>query len=200
MENSQNRTAVSTTVFAGVTIVLIIIAAAGFGLYATKTATTVTETSTMTSTMTASSAASTGSSELLVAIWNTNAGDTLPAPSVTVTPQTAGATVTASTANPPAISPGNIATYGYTITGAVAGSLPIVVSITNNSGVAYDPNVAVVSSTPGAVVTPASANPTSISASSTQSFHFTVTGGGTGLITISLSFPGPGSITVAISI
>src|SRR5271169_3875721 len=60
MKPTDSKFAVSTTIFAAVTIVLIVVAAAGFGLYATKTATNMTETSisTMTETMTASSSAS----------------------------------------------------------------------------------------------------------------------------------------------
>lgn len=46
------RTAVSSTIFAGVTIVLIIVAAAGFYLYSTKSGTTATTTSTVVSTLT----------------------------------------------------------------------------------------------------------------------------------------------------
>ena len=55
MKTETSRTAVSTTIFALTAIVLIIIAAAGFGLYATntgKTTTTATTTTTSTSTVT----------------------------------------------------------------------------------------------------------------------------------------------------
>lgn len=59
MKTNDRRPAVSTTVFAAVTIVLIIVAAAGYGLYATKSAATVTQTSISTTTeMAASSTAS----------------------------------------------------------------------------------------------------------------------------------------------
>ena len=56
MKTETNRTAVSTTIFALTAIVLIIVAAAGFGLYATNsgkttTTTTTTSTSTITSTL-----------------------------------------------------------------------------------------------------------------------------------------------------
>jgi hypothetical protein len=48
MKTTDKKLAVSTAIFAVVTIVLIVVAAAGFGLYATKTASTTTETSTST--------------------------------------------------------------------------------------------------------------------------------------------------------
>jgi hypothetical protein len=50
--STENRRAVSTTIFAAVTIVLIVIAAGGFALYATTSATTKTSTSTTTTTST----------------------------------------------------------------------------------------------------------------------------------------------------
>lgn len=52
MKTTDKRPAVSTTVFAAVTVVLIVIAAAGFGLYATRSASTTTETTTSTTTAT----------------------------------------------------------------------------------------------------------------------------------------------------
>jgi hypothetical protein len=63
MKKTENRIAISTTVFAAVTIVLIIVAAAGYGLYATKSSTSMTETTTATTTeVMTSTATMTGSS------------------------------------------------------------------------------------------------------------------------------------------
>jgi len=58
MKTTDKRLAVSTTIFAAVTIVLIIVAAAGFGLYATQTPASMTETSTTTSTKTVTATSS----------------------------------------------------------------------------------------------------------------------------------------------
>ena len=60
MKRNDERLAVSNTVFAIATIVLIVVAAAGFSLYTTQTPTTKTSTATTTSTTITTAAAATG--------------------------------------------------------------------------------------------------------------------------------------------
>lgn len=200
---ARSRVAVTDALFAVVTVALIVIAAVGYGLYASKTGTTTTSTltSTTTETTTVSTSASAGgvSSELLVAIRNSGGG-TLPAPTVTVVPSEPGTTVATEGKILAGIPAGAVATYGYVVTGVLVGSNTIGITIKTVSGSTYNPDVMVESDTPGAVVTPAGGNPTSVSPGQLATYHFTISGGGAGAVTISMSLDPVSSPSVTISV